>query len=325
MLLILVSVIIPCYNGWKYMGRCLKALENQTLSPYEVIIADDCSIDDSFEQIEAYMKTSSLNIIHIKNKINCGPGATRKNALEVATGQYVSFCDCDDWYENDFIEKMCKSIEDNFSDIVICDTYSTYDDRKLVAHVTRDLVGNDKKNILTKYAASLCRLVVKRELFQNLNMPEIYNAEDAAIVPQLFVKACKISIVDEPLYNYYFRENSASNKPSEKTYIYIIQAYKVIEEVLKNTYRDECEFLGVKMVCYGATLNAFKVGISSKKVKTFLNEFTCNYPDWYSNKYLKDFNKVKKIYLLFLKYKFYFLVKIMSKLHFKYTKIRRKK
>ena len=98
-----IAVIIPCYNGWKYMSNCLESLENQSSLPNQIIIVDDCSTDDSFEHLNNYILKSPLKIQLVRNESNVGPGQSRANALKYVATEYVSFCDCDDWFEVTFI------------------------------------------------------------------------------------------------------------------------------------------------------------------------------------------------------------------------------
>jgi len=53
-----ITVIITCYNGYQYMGNCLSSLENQTYKDFKVVIIDDCSTDDSYQQLLEYQKNT---------------------------------------------------------------------------------------------------------------------------------------------------------------------------------------------------------------------------------------------------------------------------
>lgn len=317
-----ISVVIPCYNGWKYMGKCLSAIENQTLKPYEIIIVDDCSTDDSYKFIANYCKSTSLNIILVSNPKNSGPGATRNKAIALAKGAFIAFCDCDDWYENEFVEKMTNCAKETGSDLVICDNYVTYDDRRIQSHVASKLNGLSKEKILANYKMSLWRLLVKKELLNGISCPPLYNGEDGAMVPVIIAKANKIGIVEDPLYNYYFREGSLSNKPSKNAWRNLVRAFDYVE-IIKTSFPRECEFLGIKMVCYGATLNALKANIPFKEIRLIIQEFDQKYPQWNQNPYLKNYSKIKRVYLYFIHSKFLIGAFIMARMHYCLIKFRR--
>lgn len=100
------SIVIPCYNSWRYMERGLHFLEKQTFIDFEVIFVDDCSTDDTYCQLEKYQQQSILSIRIIRNIKNSGPGESRNYGIKMAKGDYIAFLDSDDWYEVDFLEKM---------------------------------------------------------------------------------------------------------------------------------------------------------------------------------------------------------------------------
>ena len=116
----LVSIIIPCYNAQKFIGRCLSTLERQTYKNIEVVVVDDCSSDKSFETISNLKEQLNLKIIVEKNKENLGPSLTRQKGVSISTGDYICFCDSDDWYDDIFVERMLSTLIKNNSDIVFC-------------------------------------------------------------------------------------------------------------------------------------------------------------------------------------------------------------
>ena len=137
-----ISVLIPCYNGFKYMERCLLSLESQSYNNFEVIIVDDCSADDSFEQLVKYKEKSDLNINIIKNIENVGPGESRNTGIKNACGKWISFCDCDDWYEPDFLKEMIQKAINEQADLVMCDYYYVYDKNKKIQSGVTDIFSD---------------------------------------------------------------------------------------------------------------------------------------------------------------------------------------
>lgn len=100
----LVSVIVPVYNSSSYIKRCVDAIRSQTYSNLEIILVDDGSKDNSLEMMEEYAKEDSrIVVIH---KENGGSSSARNVGIARATGKYICFCDSDDYYEKDIVEKL---------------------------------------------------------------------------------------------------------------------------------------------------------------------------------------------------------------------------
>lgn len=111
----LISIIIPCYNGEKYLDRCFNALLNQTYNKMEVIIVDDGSIDKTGQIIKKYSILFSNRDITLKNitQENMGQAAAVNNALRYVNGEFLVWQDCDDYFEYDALENMKKYLDDN--------------------------------------------------------------------------------------------------------------------------------------------------------------------------------------------------------------------
>lgn len=95
------SVVIPVYNGRKYIEECLWSLVNQCLPKdmMEVIICDDCSPEPCWDIIDEFK--DDLNIITATTDYNFAPGNTREKAMEYVTGEWVTFIDQDDFFVDD--------------------------------------------------------------------------------------------------------------------------------------------------------------------------------------------------------------------------------
>ena len=86
-----VSIIIPIYNGEKFINRCLESILNQTYSNIELICINDGSIDSTAVKLKEYEKKDK-RIICI-NQINSGVSIARNNGLKISTGEYITFVD----------------------------------------------------------------------------------------------------------------------------------------------------------------------------------------------------------------------------------------
>lgn len=95
---ILISVVIPVYNGAKYIEQCIESVVMQQCNT-EIIVIDDASTDNIDETMENVMKKHHIPIIYIKNEQNIGVAETRNKGIMKANGDYVAFLDADDWWE----------------------------------------------------------------------------------------------------------------------------------------------------------------------------------------------------------------------------------
>lgn len=92
-----VSIIIPIYNVEKYLDKCVQSVKKQTLQDIEIILVDDESPDNCPQICDDYEKQDSrIKVVHKKNG---GLGFARNSGLEIATGEYVTFLDSDDFVD----------------------------------------------------------------------------------------------------------------------------------------------------------------------------------------------------------------------------------
>lgn len=111
----LVSVVVPIYNAHNYLFTCLSSLKNQTYSNIEVLMIDDGSKDDSARICQDFSsKDKRFKYIYKKNSGVCD---TRNMGIELSQGEYLAFCDNDDWYLNRGIEILISNLTNNKSDI----------------------------------------------------------------------------------------------------------------------------------------------------------------------------------------------------------------
>jgi glycosyltransferase involved in cell wall biosynthesis len=105
-----VSVIIPCFNGSKTLGRAIESVLAQTTKELELIIVDDGSTDDSLKVVERYIRDA--RVILLKNDSNLGISATKNAAIRAARGEYVAFLDQDDVWNEDKLEQQLMLFDD---------------------------------------------------------------------------------------------------------------------------------------------------------------------------------------------------------------------
>ncbi|WP_165176569.1 glycosyltransferase [Desulfovibrio sp. ZJ369] len=117
--LIDITIIIPAYNADKYIKRAIDSVINQTISNIEIIIFDDCSTDNTVNIIREYqLNNTDIKLLQSKKKV--GQGIGRNEALQYASGKFITFLDADDYYiDNFYLESLLKVAIKEKADIVV--------------------------------------------------------------------------------------------------------------------------------------------------------------------------------------------------------------
>lgn len=118
-----VSICVPVFNVEKYIERCVRSICSQTLDDIEIIFINDCTPDRSWEILKTTIadytgRESQIRLL--ENHSNSGPGISRQRCAQVATGEYIYFCDSDDWLEPEMLETMYDAALRHDADIVGC-------------------------------------------------------------------------------------------------------------------------------------------------------------------------------------------------------------
>lgn len=114
-----ISVIVPIYNAEKTLRRCVDALLKQTYRNVEIILVDDGSKDHSLEICQQY--AAQDNRVKVLHKPNGGVSSARNAGLDIAAGEFIMFCDSDDWAEPEWCEELISHYEPDC--LVICGNY----------------------------------------------------------------------------------------------------------------------------------------------------------------------------------------------------------
>ena len=310
-----ISVIIPCYNAGTYIETCLNALEHQTFRDFDVILVDDCSADNTADVIHAFADNSSLQITLLRNEVNSGPAGSRNRAIAHSDAELLCFCDSDDWYEPDYLQCMYEKCREEAADIVIVDYYTVTSQGQKTEKKLGQMETLSSTQALTVNVDSMCVMLCKRALFEGLELPNLRNGEDMAIIPVLLARGQRIAFVDKCLYNYLYRENSASNRANDKVVDSIVLSFRYVENSVSQTFREEIEYIGIRNLIYGALLNYFKYAKDHKRADEILDEFRRKYPNWNQNPYLNQLPSYKRIFVKAAYAKQYWMLRLLAKVH----------
>lgn len=121
-----ISVIIPTYNRKYQLKECIDSILRQTYFNYEILIVDDCSKDN----IRDFLRENynDERIIYIRNEKNSGAGYSRKNGYNNSTGDYIIFCDDDDYYiDNNYFSKVIEIFKNEDISLIVSNSYVHYE------------------------------------------------------------------------------------------------------------------------------------------------------------------------------------------------------
>lgn len=233
-----VSVIIPVYNVEKYIARCLDSVINQTYLDLEIIVVNDATPDNSMCIVEEYAaRDSRIRIVH--NPRNLGLMMTRKSGYSVATGNYLTFVDSDDYLPLNAVELLVSKAMETDADIVsgvikylhANGTESCFANSLCYGN---DIEGTFKALLKNVFPHNLAGKIYKTDLFAKKKYKtfnEMTNAEDLCLFYQLVEYAKNIRAIDSPIY--YYIENVASSTHQEFS-------FKQIDNIITaNAVRNE--------------------------------------------------------------------------------------
>lgn len=238
----LISVIVPIYNVEKYLERSIGALINQTYSNLEIILVDDGSKDRSGAMCDEFAaRDSRIKVIH---KENGGSSSARNLGIEAATGDYIGFCDSDDYPEKDLYENLLNVAKEH-PDMVIAQAMSSdyTDDGVLVKGPYKD---SGKVNFLTKQEmfrllmlhvgdSSFCTKLIRADYMKKFRFEEGRLNEDFELIIRMLSDIPGVYSLEKNGYNIVLRHGSNSrNKFGEVFYNSMIKnsdrAFKMMEE-----------------------------------------------------------------------------------------------
>ena len=302
-----VSVIVPVYNVYKYLDKCLNSLVNQTLKDIEIIIVNDGSKENEEEIINKYLDKYS-NIKYYK-KENGGLSSARNYGISKSIGKFIGFVDSDDYVDINMYEKMYNAAESNEADIVVCNVENIYETYSQKINTRYFNTSVDSDYMLA--APMACNKLVKRELLQNqfLFKKNIWY-EDLELIPTLVLETKKIVFLNDYYYKYLQRKGSIMNQQKFNDKILDIKiVLSSIESKFQEfnkleKYSQELEYLHIEHLLYSTPL---RICLYKEEGKRYLDEisnlFKEKYPNWKNNKYFKMKSiKFKVIcYLTYLK------------------------
>ncbi len=210
----LISVIVPIYKVEKYLEKCVASIVGQTYQNLEIILIDDGSLDNCPRICDAWAeKDNRIQVIH---KENGGLSDARNAGLEVATGEYISFVDSDDWIEPTFLEVLYQTMRQQKADIVSCgvsyvNEQGTCIGQKICSQpmITLSKVEALKQLVIEQEVAqTVWNKLYKKSVLEEILFEVGRHHEDDFWTYRVFDRAVKVVVIQDALYNYLQRSSS---------------------------------------------------------------------------------------------------------------------
>jgi glycosyltransferase involved in cell wall biosynthesis/predicted O-methyltransferase YrrM len=148
----LVSVVIPCFNGAKYLAGAVRSVVAQQIPGTEIIIVDDQSTDDS-RRVAQSLAEQCPGVRLIQQPVNAGPSAARNVGLRNASGRYVCFLDADDEYVSGFFATALPILERDLDLAAVATGVELIDCQREVHPVQlQAAVGSFPSNVMVRRA-----------------------------------------------------------------------------------------------------------------------------------------------------------------------------
>ena len=200
----LVSVITPVYNAEQYLNKCIQSVLEQTYSNIEFILIDDGSTDSSSEICDKY--ATQDNRIKVIHKANGGVSSARNVGLDVASGDYITWLDSDDYLEPTMIEKVLSAMQAHNKKVGMCNYKNiTVHNNESVRYkdITGERVYSRETMVGFILAVGLTPVlwanIMERSLYEGIRFPKGRLFEDVSTTYKLHERADGAVMLAEPL------------------------------------------------------------------------------------------------------------------------------
>lgn len=159
-----ISIIVNCHNGGKYLSRCLKSIINQSKKNWEVIFFDNQSTDDSKEIFEKFKDCRFKYFLSPKFiKLY----KARNEAIKKATGDFLAFLDCDDWWETNHLENANFFFENDQYKLYFSNAFNYLEKKnKFIIHRKNLPKENIFKHLVKDYSVKISSLILRIDIIE---------------------------------------------------------------------------------------------------------------------------------------------------------------
>lgn len=232
----LVSIITPSYNSEAFIEETITSILAQTYTNWELLITDDCSTDRSIEIIKQYCQQDKrIKLFQLSQ--NSGAGICRNTSIEAAQGRFIAFCDSDDCWYPQKLEKQLAFMHKKKAAL----SYTAYMTCNEASQITGIVIGRKEESFFSMQCddgIGCLTAIYDTQEVGKVFMPELRKRQDWGLWLKIMKQCKKAYGMKEPLAIYRIRKNSISrNKLS-------------LVKFNLNVYRKVLGFSLPKAYCY---------------------------------------------------------------------------
>jgi glycosyltransferase involved in cell wall biosynthesis len=231
----LVSVIVNCFNGERYLKEAIESVYAQSYDNWEIIFWDNASTDGSAKIAKSYDKKLKY---FLAEKTVC-LGEARNLAMEKASGKFISFLDCDDVYLQDKIKTQLNAMI--FNNVVL--SYGSWIEideagNEVKKHPINKYFGNGFEKLLSRYDVNFQTLMIQKDFIEKNKIyfdKNLTFSPDFNVVLQISYACSNIMALSEFMIKYRIHDASMSHNKKEEKYLdydYIMRSF-ISQGVLK--------------------------------------------------------------------------------------------
>lgn len=285
-----LSIIIPIYKTEQYIERCVRSLMEQTMKDsIEFIFINDCTPDNSMQILKQVIKnytnrTEQIRII--ENMHNLGISEVRRLGIKIAKGEYIGWCDSDDWAEPSMYENLYKGTQNGQIDNVICNFIIEQEFTKqkisfIPCLTPQGCIINYYKGYY--FPGSLWQQINRKEYIEKAFniITNVSYGEDIFTLFLTYYFSKSIAYINKPLYHYNAINTSSLLHNTNYSFNSWLLQKENIDKIVKILYSNK----GYKK--YHVACNALKLSTKTHFKSAFksIYEFYHTYSECY-----KDYN-----------------------------------
>lgn len=255
----IISIIVPVYNVEQYLPRCIDSILAQSFPDFELILVEDGSPDNCGVICDEYAaRDNRVRVIH---KENGGVSSARNAGLDAAAGEYIMFCDSDDYVSPDWVQQLYRAVRSYANAFVNCNVWTVASDGNMVLRYD---VANPNRIIpmhsyyelyVSSLDSSLWNKIYSGEIIREQQLrfyEDLHIGEDVVFNVEYYKTCDQIIFINSPLYFYCSNTASLTHtyRPNtmEMHRVVFNARLPVIEEAYLGNYLDSWLYRFIQML-----------------------------------------------------------------------------